>query len=375
MSFKELLKAEIIENGSNYYTDNRDYYSHPDAVPFNKKLINVGKRLLFRKPFFKIVFKSDFIYSKLFLGKLFGFSQYIDQLDIFHNKLEDDASKKLLVKLIAFRILGYVKVKLPFNTKSFWSDLKKLESIRNEDDFIELDFKPWKLYYHDMKLYQSNIKLYFSTKGCYSSIVREHYKHQISDSSFIGVEKGDVVLDLGGCYGDTALYFAEHIGESGKVYSFEFIPGSIEIFERNMNLNPELKPVISIVDRPLWDKSDLEIYYQDSGGGSTVSFEKFQNNEGSKKTTTIDDFISEQNIDKVDFIKTDIEGAEPFALNGALETIKRFKPKMAISIYHNMDDFLNIVHQIDKLNLGYKFYIGHASIYASETVLFCSTKH
>ena len=71
-------------------------------------------------------------------------------------------------------------------------------------------------------------------------------------------------------------------------------------------------------------------------------------------------------------IKTDIEGAEPFALRGAEETLRKFKPKLAISIYHSMDDFVNIVKQINELNLGYQFYLGHYTIFGSETILFCT---
>jgi len=372
MNFRELLKEEIINSGDNLYSDNYDYYSHPGKIPFRKQIINIGKRILFRKLIFKLVFESDKLYNYLFLGKMFGLQKYIDPLEIVYQKLEDEQSKSLLVKLIAFRALGYLKVKLPFNTESFWNELKALESIRDEGDYIKLNFKPWKLYYHDLTPYNTSIKLYFSTIGCYSSILRDHYKHQVSKDIFIGAERGDVVFDLGGCYGDTALYFSEKVGKTGKVYSFEFIPGSIEIFERNMNLNPDLKSTISIVDSPLWDKSELDIFYQDCGGGSKVSFEKFLNWEGTKKTTTIDDFVSEQNIGKVDFIKADIEGAEPFALEGAKDTLRRFRPKLAISIYHSMDDFVNIINQIDELNLGYRFYLGHASIYASETILFCT---
>lgn len=372
MNFRKLLKEEIINSGDNFYNDNYDYYSHPRKIPLMKKIINLGKRILFRKLIFKLVFKSDKIYNNLFLGKLFGLLKYMDALEIVYQKLEDEQSKSLLVKLIAFRALGYLKVKLPFNSESFWNDLKELESNRNEEDSINLNFKPWKLYYHDLTSYDTSIKLYFSTIGCYSSILRDHYKHQISKDIFIGAEKGDVVFDLGGCYGDTALYFSEKVGKTGRVYSFEFIPGSIEIFERNMKLNPDLQSTIVIVNSPLWDKPDIDIYFQDCGGGSKVSFEKFSNWEGTKKTTTIDAFVSEQNIDKVDFIKSDIEGAEPFALEGAKDTLRRFRPKLAISIYHSMDDFVNIINQIDELNLGYKFYLGHASIYASETILFCS---
>lgn len=66
----------------------------------------------------------------------------------------------------------------------------------------------------------------------------------------------------------------------------------------------------------------------------------------------------------------DIEGAEPFALKGAIETIKTFKPVLAIAIYHSIDDFIHIPKWIDSLNLGYKFYLGHYTIHSEETILF-----
>ena len=51
----------------------------------------------------------------------------------------------------------------------------------------------------------------------------------------------------------------------------------------------------------------------------------------------------------------DIEGAEPKALEGALKTIKKFKPKLAISIYHNLSDYSQIIPWLDSLNLKYRF--------------------
>ena len=42
---------------------------------------------------------------------------------------------------------------------------------------------------------------------------------------------------------------------------------------------------------------------------------------------------------------------------GAIETIKRDKPVLSISIYHTFDDFFNIKPWIENLNLGYKFKI------------------
>ena len=71
----------------------------------------------------------------------------------------------------------------------------------------------------------------------------------------------------------------------------------------------------------------------------------------------------------------DIEGAEPSALEGAIETIKKFKPKLAIAIYHSMDDFVNIPNWILDLNLGYEIFIDHYTIHAEETVCFAKPRN
>ena len=48
----------------------------------------------------------------------------------------------------------------------------------------------------------------------------------------------------------------------------------------------------------------------------------------------LDKIVADQNLDRVDFVKMDIEGSERFALQGAVHTIERFKPRMAICTYH-----------------------------------------
>ena len=50
------------------------------------------------------------------------------------------------------------------------------------------------------------------------------------------------------------------------------------------------------------------------------------------KTLSIDDYYNLKKLPKIDFIKMDIEGAEIFALQGARETIKEFKPKLALAL-------------------------------------------
>ncbi len=52
----------------------------------------------------------------------------------------------------------------------------------------------------------------------------------------------------------------------------------------------------------------------------------------------LDDIVSGLHLDRVDFIKMDIEGSERHALRGAEQTLRRFKPRMAICVYHLPDD-------------------------------------
>jgi len=370
MNFYSELNENLLRETKNHFVDNYDFMSHGININTKKKLALKVKSLIFSPFIFKYFTSKKIVFEKLILERILKMNSYMEGISKMYDRLADENSRQLLIKIVSFRIMGNEKVKLPYHSDTYWSDLDKLKSNRDEENFITLNFKPWKLYYHDLNPYNLDIKLFYTTHRTYAALIREHYKYK-GDEVIIDVDDGDIVLDLGGCYGDTALYFSNKVGVSGKVYSFEFIPGSIDIFNTNLELNKALKDTVAIVDKPLWNESGKKVYFQDQGGASRVSFDEFEGMEGMTMTTTIDQFVKEQNLAGVDFIKTDIEGAEPFVLEGSIETIKNFKPKLAISIYHNLDDFTGIINQIDSLNLGYKFYLGHASIYASETVLFC----
>jgi FkbM family methyltransferase len=368
MKFEELLKERIIEETCNSYSNNYDFYNQPFPIPCRKKIINFGKRIVFKKYLFRNFFKSDFIFKKIFL-RAYKIDKYIDPLDFFYSSLEDEISKQLLLKIVTYRILGYTKVRLPLSTKEYWEGIKSLEDLADNNNFVELPYKPWKFHKHDLSSFHVPVNIYLNSKAIYTTFFIEQYKYQ--NTRTIAAQEGDIVLDFGGCYGDTALYFADKVGEKGKVFTFEFIPGNIDIINQNLEINPRLQERISVVDKPLWETSGEKVFYKDMGSSSRTSFKEFKGYEGTTVTVSCDDFVESNKLERVDFIKTDIEGAEPFALKGAERTIIRFKPKLAISIYHSMNDFVNIVKQISDLNAGYQFYLGHATIYASETVLFC----
>lgn len=73
----------------------------------------------------------------------------------------------------------------------------------------------------------------------------------------------------------------------------------------------------------------------------------------------------------VTFIKLDIEGAEMDALIGARMSIKKWKPRLAVCVYHRREDLVEIPLYIHGLVPEYKMYLRHYSTCRAETVLYC----
>ena len=69
-------------------------------------------------------------------------------------------------------------------------------------------------------------------------------------------------------------------------------------------------------------------------------------------------------------IKMDIEGDELAALRGAKNTIIKYKPKLAICIYHSDNDFVDIINYIHKLVPEYKIFIRQHAPFELETVMY-----
>lgn len=295
---------------------------------------------------------------------------HLKELSIVYEILDDQESKELFLTLVKNRMLGSQYIKLPLDNEKYFGKIIETEGLicqKNEE--IKIAFLNWVLNQFDLKKIGYDISLFYRAEGVLIDFILEQYAYREKEIN-ICAKEGDYVIDAGGCWGDTALYFASKVKENGKVFSFEFIPQNIEIFKRNIELNPNYKENIRLIERPLWNSINKNVYYIDDGPGSKVSLEKISEYDSVTKTLTIDSFVKDDKIEKIDFIKMDIEGAELFALNGAIETIKKFKPTLAITIYHSLNDFVNIPKWIYDLNLGYKLYLGHYTNHLGETVIF-----
>ena len=156
---------------------------------------------------------------------------YFVYLANFYNLLEDESSRNLLIKIIAYRILGHRKYKLPLNNEQYWEQLRELEQTTNSKDYIKIDFYNWKLSRSEVVNNGYKITLYYLPMGILDTFILKQYECPVQKQ--IKAKDGNIVIDAGGCWGDTALYFASEVGEAGTVYTFEFIPSNVKIMKKN----------------------------------------------------------------------------------------------------------------------------------------------
>lgn len=359
MEFLAEYLRTVDRNISNNYTDNwnSDRFGPEPSLAVKARLMTTFRDMLHRKGFFNV---RAFIRNNL---------EAVLKFKYLFDNLEKDEDRNLLLLVVAYRFLGYKKIKLPLNTPDYWNQLKSLASLSDRSDSINPNFLHFSLYKMKLDKIGYPIQFYFTDLGIMTDFIIKQYEYN-RDGTVIKVEKDDIVIDGGGCWGDTALYFANEAGNNGKVLSFEFIPNNIRIFEKNVSLNQHLKNSIELVRNPIWSDSSTKVYFKDFGPGSRVSLEVLPDRDGEIETLSIDDLVTQKGLERVDFIKLDIEGAEMDALKGAIRTIRKFKPKLAVALYHSIDDFERIPQLIREMVPEYKFYFSHCTIYTEESVLF-----
>lgn len=356
----------------------KEVYSNYDLIRFGKKPRSSANELLFSI----FVFLASRIglttirYAQNDVLKGVSFiSPHLSELEWLYSRLADEQSKAILVRAMAYRAMGYKKVKLPLNNPQHWENLRIAEDLVVGDEEIPTGFMHFNLSKMDLSKIGYPIQFFFSPVGVLIDFIEEQYRCE-TVSGVIACKPGDHVVDAGGCWGDTALYFAHNSGPNGKVYSFEFLPANLKIYNRNLELNPELQKRIDLIPNPLWSTADDNVEIRPNGPGTRIESglveKKVKDN--IYKTESIDHLVATGRIEKIDFVKMDIEGSELAALKGAEQSIRRFKPDLAITVYHSLEDFWQIPQYLDALDLGYSFYLRHFTIHAEETVLFASAE-
>ncbi|MBB5337550.1 FkbM family methyltransferase [Pectinatus brassicae] len=211
------------------------------------------------------------------------------------------------------------------------------------------------------KIYQVYSLFDEKSKEIYLSVLKSYISLDITDRIFdegaqyfldgYTVTDNDIVIDAGAFDGRTAWDFFSAMRKSGKVYSFEMNEDNLKKIDDFLG-NAEKNIVIENMGL---GKIDEEVSYLPRGAATT--YRNSTNDHDTKKAviTTLDSYSANNKLEKIDFIKMDIEGAELDALKGAKDSIQKWKPKMAICLYHIFEDLWEIPLYIKELNSQYKF--------------------
>ncbi|MDR3128780.1 MAG: FkbM family methyltransferase [Tannerellaceae bacterium] len=156
------------------------------------------------------------------------------------------------------------------------------------------------------------------------------------DGAFdVTVKQGDVVIDAGAWIGDFSAYSA---AKGATCYAFEPIEHTFQYLCKTAKFYERL---IHPIQKGLGEKTQ-ELTINSSkelvGVSSIVMKNEYHVSTEKIAVTTLDQFVAENNLSKIDFIKADIEGAERDMLRGASHVLKTFAPKLAICTYHLSDD-------------------------------------
>ena len=177
----------------------------------------------------------------------------------------------------------------------------------------------------------------------------------------VRLHKDDIVIDCGANIG---MFSAVAAAKGCKVYAFEPAPAQIEYLEKTQKLYADK---IEIVPKAIADyvgTAKFNICPGYNGGDSLINEFSGQDETIEVEVVTLDEFVKEKDIEKIAFIKADLEAAERMMLRGAEMVLKEHQPILSLCTYHRPDDVHTLTKIIKEINPNYKITYGWKKLYA-----------
>ncbi len=286
----------------------------------------------------------------------------------------DPGSQQLLFKRLVFYVLGHVRARIGPSP----DQLRELLRTADEQLVTARDVTPLAYagspssHLFDLRPLGFPVTLESYMLGVQGTFQLQQYRCPTHAAA--RPKLGDIAIDAGGCFGETALWLANAVGVNGRVVTLEFELANLVLLRANLARNPSLASRITLVEGALWSRGGGGLQIAMSGPAATVSAGDVPVADAAAgpvaRSVALDDLVADGVIDRVDFVKFDIEGAEPMALVGATRVLERFRPRLALAGYHDIDHLWQLPRFLTSLELGYRFGLGHFTIHDEETVLY-----
>jgi FkbM family methyltransferase len=184
----------------------------------------------------------------------------------------------------------------------------------------------------------------------------------------LGPNPGDHIVDVGAYDGDSAIAYLKRLGGKARVSGLEPLPQNLAALQQTIDTHEfghRITPVPFGAGR---EPATAELDSEDDAPDARATLRGKPGARASIRIETIDRLFAN---DRVDFIKIDIEGHDPAALEGAHAVLNRDHPGLAIAAYHAPEHLWRIPALLDALCPGYRIYLGHHPAAAYECELFC----
>ena len=294
-----------------------------------------------------------------------------------HTLFSAETSRQLYMQIILFRCLGHPHLRIKENktwstVNGLFNDVKHFDVGPSRFKFDDLMFGELR-HYEKIPVEAGTVSLDCWPGNAVYGLLDDgagsrqyYYQHQ---GIRVSPEPGDYVLDCGACFGDTAIFFSHSVGPGGRVFAFDPLPRHVEVATFNIEQNGFIDRA-AIIPCGIGAESNHILLANAAFSETTNPGFSMQNVQDLFPMVAIDDFVETRSLAKVDFIKMDIEGFELDGLRGADLTIRKHRPRLAISLYHKWEDLYAIPLYLKEKYPFYKFYLDHHTIHADETVLY-----
>ena len=291
---------------------------------------------------------------------------------------------KLVLKYLYITLSFFYKIKLEFkNNKIFILKDNFKIIIREKNIFYLLDiFQNYNKVKDSYILNQKELdfsspKTYF-LKGSDEKFLVSNYSESYTfyENVYLSkfdIKKGDIVVDIGAFNGIVSIIFAKLVGDKGKVFSVE--PDTlnhscaIENF-KNFEEKYGFSPVL--IKKAMWDIPSIEIDFVEDGAMGSSSSLHLGENRGTKVkvgTETLTSLMEKNQIQRLDYLKIDCEGAELQILSDS-KFFKIYKPQIFMEVHKNIpyikiENLLtNYGYEIEHINDTSGWKSSHKLIYA-----------
>lgn len=244
-------------------------------------------------------------------------------------------------------------------------DIKQMETLVEKDSDKIKEVAELFTDEKSIKTYNNLIKYRLTNER---SLIKEIYENQHAQYFPTGGEiiipsNDEIFVDAGGYNGATSVQFAAWVGnEYEKIYIME--PDDVMACVTKEYIKMRNLKNVELVKRGAYSESTVLKFQNLFVNGSSYITDE---GESQIETISIDEMLKGN---RASYIKMDIEGAEMEALDGASATISKFRPKLAISVYHKEDDLWNIPFYLHKKYPWYRFYLRHYTSITTETILY-----